>query len=97
VESGVKYVKNNFVPLRDFHSVAHSNELLRAWIMGEAGNRIHGSSRERPLKLFAETEKALLQALPARRSPFNVAIAAEDTQFNSSVHADLPEGRPDSD
>jgi transposase len=65
VESGVKYVKNNFVPLRDFHSVAHSNELLRAWVMGEAGNRIHGSTRERPLKLFAQTEQALLQALPA--------------------------------
>ena len=65
VESGVKYVKNNFVPLRDFHSVAHANAQLQAWIMSEAGNRIHGSTRERPLKLFAETEQALLQALPA--------------------------------
>ena len=65
VESGVKYVKNNFVPLRDFHSVAHANELLQAWVMGEAGNRIHGSTRERPLTRFAETEQALLQALPA--------------------------------
>jgi len=65
VESGVKYVKNNFVPLRDFHSVAHANEQLRAWVMSEAGNRIHGSTRERPLKLFIETEQALLQALPA--------------------------------
>ena len=65
VESGVKYIKNNFVPLREFHSVAHANELLHAWVMGEAGNRIHGSTRERPLTLFTETEQALLQALPA--------------------------------
>lgn len=65
VESGVKYVKNNFVPLREFHSVAHANELLLAWVMGEAGNRIHGSTRERPLTLFAETEQTLLQPLPA--------------------------------
>jgi transposase len=65
VESGVKYIKNNFVPLREFHSVAHANELLHAWVMGEAGNRIHGSTRERPLKLFVETEQTLLQALPA--------------------------------
>jgi transposase len=65
VESGVKYVKNNFVPLRELHSVAHANEQLHAWIMNEAGNRIHGSTRERPLKLFAETEQALLQRLPA--------------------------------
>lgn len=65
VESGVKYVKNNFVPLREFHSVAHANELLQIWIMGEAGNRIHGTTRARPLSLFAETEQVLLQALPA--------------------------------
>jgi transposase len=65
VESGVKFVKNNFVPLREFRSIAHANELLRTWIMGEAGNRIHGSTRERPLKLFTETEQPLLQALPA--------------------------------
>lgn len=65
VESGVKYVKNNFVPLREFHSVAHANELLHTWIMGEAGNRIHGSTRERPLTLFTETEQALLRTLPA--------------------------------
>jgi hypothetical protein len=65
VESGVKYVKNNFVPLRDFHSVAHANEQLHVWIMSEAGNRIHGSTRERPLKLFGETEQGLLQGLPA--------------------------------
>lgn len=64
VESGVKYVKNNFVPLREFHSVAHANELLHVWVMGEAGNRIHGSTRERPLTLFLETEQALLQSLP---------------------------------
>ena len=65
VESGVKYIKNNFVPLRDFHSLTHANEQLHAWIMSEAGNRIHGSTRERPLTLFTETEQALLQALPA--------------------------------
>lgn len=65
VESGVKYVKNNFVPLREFHSVAHANELLQTWIMGEAGNRVHGTTRARPLSLFTETEQVLLQALPA--------------------------------
>jgi transposase len=65
VEAGVKYIKGNFVPLREFHSLAHANEQLRAWILGEAGNRIHGSTRERPLKLFDETEQALLQPLPA--------------------------------
>jgi transposase len=63
VEAGVKYVKGNFMPLREFHSLSHANEQLRAWVMGEAGNRIHGSTRERPLCRFA-TERPLLQALP---------------------------------
>ena len=65
VEAGVKYIKGNFVPLREFHSLVHANEQLWAWVMAEAGNRIHGSTRERPLKLFNETEQSLLQALPA--------------------------------
>jgi hypothetical protein len=64
VEAGVKYAKANFVPLREFHSLVQANEALRTWIMGEAGNRIHGTTRERPLKLFAQTEQALLQPLP---------------------------------
>jgi len=65
VEAGVKYIKGNFAPLREFHSVTQANTQLRAWVLGEAGNRIHGSTREQPLKRFTETEQALLQALPA--------------------------------
>ena len=65
VESGVKYVKGNFMPLREFHGLAHANEQLLTWVMGEAGNRIHGTTRERPLKRFAETEQALMLPLPA--------------------------------
>ena len=64
VESGVKYLKRSFVPLRDFRSLSHGNEQLRDWILGEAGNRIHGTTKQRPLTLFAETERPLLQPLP---------------------------------
>jgi transposase len=65
VESGVKFIKSGFVPLREFHSLEHANEQLRAWILEEAGNRIHGTTRERPLALFTQTEQAMLQPLPA--------------------------------
>lgn len=64
VEAGVKYIKRAFLPLREFRDLADANRQLAAWIMGEAGNRIHGSTRRRPLDLFAETEKALLASLP---------------------------------
>lgn len=64
VESGVKYVKNSFVPLRAFRSLADANEQLGRWVMETAGNRVHGTTREKPLTLFADTEKPLLKPLP---------------------------------
>lgn len=64
VEAGVKYVKRSFLPLRTFRDITDANRQLHAWIMGEAGNRIHGSTRKAPLTLFAEVEQPLLCALP---------------------------------
>lgn len=64
VEAGVKYVKNGFVPLRGFRSLDDANEQLTRWVMETAGNRIHGTTHQKPLTLFAETEKTLLHRLP---------------------------------
>ncbi|WP_373500595.1 IS21 family transposase [Desulfococcus sp.] len=64
VEAGVKYVKNSFVPLRSYRSLADANGQLARWVMETAGNRIHGTTHQKPLALFAETEKALLRRLP---------------------------------
>lgn len=71
VESGVKYVKNNFVPLRLFRHLVDSNQQLRGWVLETAGNRIHGTTREKPLTLF-ETERELLLPLPD--SPPELAV-----------------------
>lgn len=65
VESGVKYVKNNFAPLRTFRDLVDANAQLMQWVMSVAGNREHGTTREAPLKRFVETEQALLKPLPA--------------------------------
>lgn len=64
VESGVKYVKRNFLPLRTFRDLADANRQAREWVLGEAGHRLHGTTRERPLTRFAEVERALLKPLP---------------------------------
>jgi transposase len=66
VESGVKYVKNNFVPLRNFRNIVDANQLLRQWLVEEAGNRIHGSTQTRPLTAFEEVERAALIPLPEK-------------------------------
>ncbi len=64
VESGVKYVKGNFLALREFRNLADLNEQARSWVTEVAGIRIHGTTRQAPLSLFA-TERALMKALPA--------------------------------
>ena len=65
VESGVKYIKKNFLPLREFRDLADANRQLREWVMGTAGNRVHGTTKERPLTRFAEGERHFLKSLPA--------------------------------
>jgi transposase len=63
VESGVKYVKKSFVPLREFRDLADANRQLREWIMQQAGVRDHGTTHEQPLTRFA-IERPLLTRLP---------------------------------
>ena len=63
VESGVKYIKRNFLPLREFRSIADANRQMADWVLSEAGNRCHGTTRQAPLTRFA-TEKDLLRRLP---------------------------------
>lgn len=65
VESGVKYVKGNFLPLREFVDLHDLNRQARQWVMEQAGRRIHGTTREQPLALF-ELERGALQPLPQR-------------------------------
>ena len=64
VEAGVKYVKGNFLPLREFRDLADLNAQARAWVLDTAGARIHGTTRQPPLALFA-LEQPLLTPLPA--------------------------------
>jgi transposase len=64
VESGVKYVKRNFLPARSFRDLTDLNAQARAWVIETAGERIHGTTRERPLERFAR-ERPLLRPLPA--------------------------------
>jgi transposase len=64
VEAGVKYLKQAFLALREFRSLPDANAQLRQWILAEAGNRLHGTTRAQPLALFESVEKALLARLP---------------------------------
>lgn len=64
VESGVKYVKGNFLPTRRFRDLADLNAQVRTWVLEEAGQRRHGTTLQQPLVLFA-LERPLMRRLPA--------------------------------
>lgn len=64
VESGVKYLKGNFLPLKSFRDLTDLNRQAKAWVLDEAGTRRHGTTGEAPLFRF-EIERAMLLPLPA--------------------------------
>jgi transposase len=59
VESGVKYVKRNFLPGRVFQDLEDFNAQLRAWIAEVADVRVHGTTHQRPIDRFADEASAL--------------------------------------
>ena len=71
VESGVKYVKRNFLPTRSFRDLSDLNTQVRTWVLHEAGQRTHGTTRQSPLALF-ETEHDFLKALPSQAPDLGV-------------------------
>lgn len=81
VESGVKYVKHNFLSARQDAEVESVNIDLGRWVTEIAGQRIHGSTGRRPLEVFQQQEQSKLLALPAR--PYEPVVWKEAT-----VHAD---------
>ena len=80
VESGVKYLKGNFLPLKSFRDLADLNRQAKDWVLTEAGNRRHGTTGEAPLARFA-IERALLRPLPSVAPDLAVWSQAQ-------VHAD---------
>ena len=64
VEAGVKYIKRRFLPLREFRHLADANRQLHDWVLETAGNRIHGTTGQRPLDRFTQVDKPMLAVLP---------------------------------
>lgn len=60
VESGVKYVKRNFVPGRSFADLDDFNRQLAAWQAEVADLRLHGTTHQRPIDRFTDEAAALV-------------------------------------
>jgi transposase len=60
VESGVKYLKRNFLVGREFVDDGHLGDALLDWTLTIADQRIHGTTHERPIDRFAVERTHLL-------------------------------------
>jgi len=72
VESGIKYVKNNFLKGRFFRDYYDLRGQSYQWRDEIANKRVHGTTRQRPIDRFEE-EKKLLKPLPELREEFFLA------------------------
>lgn len=66
VESGVKYVKGNFIAPRDFLDIEDARQQLPGWVDEIANQRCHGTTGEAPRARFERCERPILMALPDR-------------------------------
>ena len=63
-QGGVHYVKRNFLGGRTPTTITQANEDVRTWCLTTAGERIHGTVKEKPIERFDHIEKATLVPLP---------------------------------
>jgi transposase len=67
IESGVKYIKRNFLPGRRFQDLDHLNRELERWLVEVADTRIHGTTGCRPIERFREERLLDLISVPPYR------------------------------
>jgi transposase len=67
VERGVPYVRDNFFRGETWRDLAHVQASVLVWCRDTAGPRIHGTTRQRPLAVFENVERAALLPLVGDR------------------------------
>lgn len=75
VERTVHYVQTSLFAGEAFSTLAEAQAAAEHWCRVTAGERIHGTTRQRPAEHFARDEQPLL--LPAPETPYEVAPWSE--------------------
>lgn len=91
VENGIKYIRRNFLAGRFFRDYYDLKGQSYQWRDDVANQRIHGTTRQRPIERFAE-EKSCLQPLPARKPRFFLALEVQSSsqslvRFDSNFYS----------
>lgn len=77
VEKGIPFVRRRFLAGSSFAEVNEANVKLLEWLLGPAGLRIHGTTKQQPLVVFETVEKAALLPLPV--FPYHMSVWKEAT------------------
>ena len=83
VESGIKYVKNNFLKRIDHRDYYLLQPDLDRWTVDICNQRIHGTTRKVPARIFESVEKKTLLPLPAERF---MILSIEKRKANAYSH-----------
>jgi hypothetical protein len=67
VERGIPYIRENFFRGEDWLNLEHVQREALRWCLGTAGTRIHGTTRQQPLAVFENVEKAQLLPFEGER------------------------------
>ncbi len=70
-QGGVHYVTRNFLAGRQPEAIDVLNRGLRHWAEAIAGQRVHGTTKQRPWAQFTQVERAALRPLPTE--PYDLA------------------------
>lgn len=91
VESGIKYIKHNFLLGRKFISLEDANKQVKAWLKNVAHVREHGTTKEKPIDRL-QVEKNYLNSLsnflPYAIRPYEVRNSTNSgiVQFKSNLY-----------
>lgn len=91
VESGIKYVKGNFLAGRDFKDFYDLKNQSIDWRDSTANVRCHGTTREKPIDRFKE-EKDKLMPLPEKPYPVAIVLPCKSStdcriKFDSNIYS----------
>ncbi len=67
IESGIKYIKKNFLAGRRFRDLDDLNQQMEEWLVTEADVRIHGTTGVRPIDRFPQEKLIDLSHVPPYR------------------------------
>ncbi len=86
VERGVSYARDSFFAGRDLGPLGAMRAEAARWCREVAGQRLHGTTGERPAVAFGQRERAALQSLPPRpweAATWTSALVAADCHLRA--------------